>query len=72
MNRFLGSEPASLAIEDLVLSAGRQRSGTLATMLTFVALWFGATGVFTQIKGGTRHDLGSRAKARRGLDRPVH
>jgi membrane protein len=51
VNRFLGSEQAARAIEDLVLSAARPRGGTLATTLTFVALWFGATGVFTQIKG---------------------
>ncbi|HEY1601413.1 MAG TPA: YihY/virulence factor BrkB family protein [Pirellulales bacterium] len=51
VNRFLGSEQAARAIEDLVLSAARPRGGALATTLTFFALWFGATGVFTQIKG---------------------
>jgi membrane protein len=51
VSRFLGSEPAARAIEDLVLSAARPRSGSFAATLTFFALWFGATGVFTQIKG---------------------
>jgi len=51
VNRFLGSEPAAHAIEDLVLSAARPHTGTWATPLSFVALWFGASGVFGQIKG---------------------
>jgi membrane protein len=51
MNRFLGNESAARAIEDLVLNAARPRTGTLATTLSFFALWFGASGVFGQIKG---------------------
>jgi membrane protein len=51
MNRFLGNEAAARAIEDLVLNAARPRTGALATVLSFFALWFGASGVFGQIKG---------------------
>lgn len=51
VNRFLANESAAHAIEDLVHSASRPHTGWLATSLSFVALWFGAAGVFSQIKG---------------------
>ena len=51
VNRLLDNEAAAHAIEDLVRSAARARTGGLATGLSFLALWFGASGVFTQIKG---------------------
>jgi membrane protein len=49
--RFLDNEAAAHVIEDLILSAARPRAGTIATLLSFVALWIGASGVFAQIKG---------------------
>jgi len=51
VNRLLGNEAAARAIEDLVRSAARPRTGRWATLLSFIALWFGASGVFSQIKG---------------------
>ncbi|MBI2824971.1 MAG: YihY/virulence factor BrkB family protein [Planctomycetia bacterium] len=50
VNRFLGNEAAARAVEELVKSAARPRSGNLATTLSIVALWFGASGLFTQLK----------------------
>jgi membrane protein len=50
VQRFLGSEVAARAIEDLVRSAARPHTGKYATALSLFALWFGASGVFTELK----------------------
>ena len=67
MNRFLGNEAAARAIEDLVLNAARPRTGTLATVLSFFALWFGASGVFGQIKGALDITWGVERKPGAGM-----
>lgn len=67
MNRFLGNEAAAHAIEDLVLSAARPRTGNLATALSFFALWFGASGVFGQIKGALDTTWGVERKTGVGV-----
>ncbi len=67
MNRFLGNEAAARAIEDLVLNAARPRTGALATVLSFFALWFGASGVFGQIKGALDTTWGVERKPGAGL-----
>jgi membrane protein len=67
MNRFLGNEAAARAIEDLVLNAARPRAGALATVLSFFALWFGASGVFGQIKGALDTTWGVERKPGAGL-----
>lgn len=50
VQRFLGSDVAARAIEDLVRNAARPHTGRYATALSLFALWFGASGVFTELK----------------------
>jgi len=50
VKHMLGSDAAARAIEDLVSSAARPHTGRFATVLSLVALWFGASGVFTELK----------------------
>ncbi|HEY2838139.1 MAG TPA: YihY/virulence factor BrkB family protein, partial [Pirellulales bacterium] len=50
VQRFLGSDVAARAIEDLVRNAARPHAGRYATALGLFALWFGASGVFTELK----------------------
>jgi len=50
VQRILGSEAAARAIEDMVRSAAQPHAGKYAAALSLFALWFGASGVFTELK----------------------
>src|SRR5262249_16461107 len=46
---LIGSTGAKV-IEEMMVSASNRRDGTLATMLSMVVLFFGASGVFSQLQ----------------------
>lgn len=50
LQSLLGSKEAAEAIQGMVKGASKQSSGVLATIVGFVTLLFGASGVFGQLK----------------------
>lgn len=66
LNDLIGAK-AALQIQDIIKNLQHQKSSTLATVVSVIALVIGATGIFVEIQDSLNMIWGIRPKAKKGF-----
>ena len=66
INELVGRE-AALQIQQMITNIHLSENSVFATVVSFIVLILGATGIFTEIQDSINHIWGLKSKPRRGL-----